>query len=175
MKLPNFMLRLLKQFRCRRVFKRWTAAERALDLLPGYTINRGDLIELGVGVHFGTGIFIDARGGLRIGTNVIFAPNVTILTYNHDFRNPDWKPYSPDFLLRKVVIGNHCWIGKNAIILPGAQIGNECVIGAGAVVGGAIAANSILAGNPAKVIGKTNYGKNARQYQVIHGNQRRFG
>jgi acetyltransferase-like isoleucine patch superfamily enzyme len=108
-RLPMFAKRLLKQFRCRRIFKRWGEAERCLDLLPGYRINRGDLIDLGIGVHFGDNIFIDARGGVRIGSNVIFAPDVSIISYNHDFRNPNWKPYSPDFQLRQVTIGSHCW------------------------------------------------------------------
>lgn len=175
MRLPRPVLRLLKQLRCRRVFGRWTEAERMLDLMPGYRIYRGDLIALGKGVHFGNNIFIDARGGLEIGTNVIFAPDVSILTYNHDFRDPEWKPYSPAFILKKVTVGSHCWIGKNVILLPGSSIGDGCVIGAGSVVSGRIPPGSIVAGNPAQVIGQTQFSPEARPYQVIHGQMRRFG
>jgi acetyltransferase-like isoleucine patch superfamily enzyme len=175
MKLPRIILMILKRFRCQRIFKRWTEAEQALDLMPGYCISDGDKIELGVGVHFGNEIYIDARGGVAIGSNVIFAPNVSILSYNHDFRNPDWKPYSPDFVLRKVTIGDHCWFGRGCMILPGAEIGDNCVIGAGSIVSGAIPSNSIVAGNPAKVIGQTKYNVDAKPYMVIHGKMRRFG
>lgn len=170
-----FLLRLMKQVRCRRIFGRWGEAEKCLDLLPGYRINRGELIELGVGVHFGDNIFIDARGGVSIGDNVIFAPDVSVLSYNHDFRNPRWKPYSKDFLLRRVNIGSHCWIGKNAIVLAGAEIGENCVIGAGSVVHGRIPPNSIAAGNPARIVGHTNYDDDALHYQSINGRKRRYG
>ncbi len=172
---PRAVLMVLKRVRCHRIFKRWTEAEQALDLMPGYRIHCGHLIELGVGVHFGPNIFIDARGGLKIGSNVIFGPDVSILSYNHDFRNPSWKPYSPDFILRKVIIGNHCWFGKSTIILPGAWIGDNCIIGAGSVVAGVVPSNSIVGGNPAKVIGQTYYDEDAKHYQVIYGKMRRFG
>jgi acetyltransferase-like isoleucine patch superfamily enzyme len=166
---------LLKQMRCRRIFKRWTPAEQALDLLPGFQIHNGEKIDLGIGVHFGNGIFIDARGGVAIGANVIFAPNVSVLSYNHDFRNPDWKPYSPDFILRKVTIGNHCWFGRGCMILPGTNIGDNCVIGAGSVVSGVIPPNSVVAGNPAKCIGTTEFSAHAKPYMTIYGQMRRFG
>ena len=52
-----------------------------------------------------------------------------------------------------VLIGNDVWIGLNAIILSGVQIGNGAVIGAGSVVVKNVPAYSIVAGNPAKVIG----------------------
>lgn len=50
-------------------------------------------------------------------------------------------------------IGNDVWIGLNAIILSGVQIGNGAVIGASSVVVKNVPAYSIVAGNPAKVIG----------------------
>jgi maltose O-acetyltransferase len=175
MRLPMFAKRLLKEIRCRRTFNRWGEPEMSLDLLPGYRINRGDLVKIGIGVHFGDNIFIDGRGGVTIGSNVIFAPDVSVLSYNHDFRNPKWKPYSPEFILREVKVGDHCWIGKNAILLPGAELGENCVVGAGSVVHGTVPANSVVAGNPARVIGHTHYDDDAAHYQVIHGLLRRFG
>ena len=51
-----------------------------------------------------------------------------------------------------VTIGNDVWIGGNVTILPGVTIGDNCTIGAGSVVTHDIPANSIAAGNPAKVI-----------------------
>ncbi len=49
-------------------------------------------------------------------------------------------------------IGKNCIIGVRSIILPGVNIGNSCVIAAGAVVSKDVPPNSIVAGNPAKVI-----------------------
>ena len=49
-------------------------------------------------------------------------------------------------------IGNQCFIGMNSIILPGVKIGNNVIVGAGAVVTKDIPSNTIVAGNPAKVL-----------------------
>lgn len=52
-----------------------------------------------------------------------------------------------------VIIGNDVWIGFNAIILSGVIIGNGAIVGAGAVVVKNVPSYSIVAGNPAKIIG----------------------
>ena len=49
-------------------------------------------------------------------------------------------------------IGDNCFLGMNAIILPGTRIGNNCIVGAGAVVSGDYPDNVVIAGNPARVI-----------------------
>ena len=51
-----------------------------------------------------------------------------------------------------VTIGDDCWIGGGAIICPGVTIGNRCVIVAGSVVTKDVADDSVVAGNPAKII-----------------------
>lgn len=59
-------------------------------------------------------------------------------------------------------IGDYCLIGTNAIVLPGVSIGNHVVVGAGSVVTKDVPANSLVAGNPARVlkrINTANYGK----------------
>ena len=49
-------------------------------------------------------------------------------------------------------IGERCFIGAHAIVLPGVRIGDECVIGSGSVVSQYMPSHSIVAGNPAKVV-----------------------
>ncbi len=49
-------------------------------------------------------------------------------------------------------IGNNVFIGMNSILLMGAKIGNNCIVGAGSVVKGEFPDNSVIAGNPAKII-----------------------
>jgi len=51
-----------------------------------------------------------------------------------------------------VAIGDHVWLGEEAMILKGARIGSNCVIGARSLVTGSIAANCLAAGNPARVL-----------------------
>jgi exopolysaccharide acyltransferase PssR len=58
-------------------------------------------------------------------------------------------------------IGENCFIGINAMILPGVRIGDQVIVGAGAVVTKDVPANSVVAGNPAKVI-KTGITMNSR-------------
>jgi virginiamycin A acetyltransferase len=68
---------------------------------------------------------------------------------------------------KDTVIGNDVWIGQGAKILPEARIGDGVIIGAGAVVGGAVPAFSIVAGNPARVVGRRFDAQTADRLQKI--------
>lgn len=57
-------------------------------------------------------------------------------------------------------IGCRCFIGANAIILPGISIGDEVIVGSGAVVTKNVPSNCIVAGNPAKIIKQGIHTKN---------------
>lgn len=57
-------------------------------------------------------------------------------------------------------IGQKCFIGSNAIIMPGVTIGDEVIVGSGAVVTKDVPSNCIVAGNPAKVIKQGIHTKN---------------
>ncbi len=51
-----------------------------------------------------------------------------------------------------ICVGNNVFIGNNSILLPGVIIGDNYIIGAGSVVSKNVPENSVVAGNPAKVI-----------------------
>ena len=53
-----------------------------------------------------------------------------------------------------IILGNNCWIGARAVILSGAVIGEGAIVGAGAVVDFAVPAATVVAGNPARLVGK---------------------
>jgi maltose O-acetyltransferase len=55
----------------------------------------------------------------------------------------------------RVKIGNRVFIGYNSLILPNTLIGDDVIIGAGSVVTKDVPSNSVVAGVPARVIGKT--------------------
>ncbi|MDD3999766.1 MAG: DapH/DapD/GlmU-related protein [Bacilli bacterium] len=83
-----------------------------------------------------------------IGKGTYIAPNVGIITTNHDIKNPEKHVIGQD-----VIIGANCWIGMNAMILPGVKLGDHTVIGAGAVVTKSFPEGfCVIAGNPAKKI-----------------------
>lgn len=87
---------------------------------------------------------------LIIGQGTYIAPNVGIITQNHDISDPDKRATAKD-----VRIGKKCWIGMNSVILPGVILGDNTVIGAGSVVTKSfVDGNCVIAGNPAKLIKK---------------------
>ena len=64
-------------------------------------------------------------------------------------------PAAADLPLKgDTVIGSDVWIGQNAVILPGVRIGDGAIIGANSVVSRDVAAYTIVAGNPARVLRK---------------------
>lgn len=86
--------------------------------------------------------------GIHIGDNTWVLRNAMILA--HDYcrgENGTGKRYD-------TFIGKNCVIGINSIILPGLTIGDHCVVAAGAVVTKDIPSNSMVAGNPAKILRK---------------------
>lgn len=87
---------------------------------------------------------------VRIGNHVMIGPAVQIYTVAHDLqaetRNQGWE------VARAIEIEENVWIGGGAILLPGVKIGRNAVVGAGAVVSRNVPANSVVVGNPARVI-----------------------
>ncbi len=108
--------------------------------------------------------FVD-NNRIEVGDNVLISSNVQIYTSTHPVEleerlTPDWTPASGEYFCRTralpVRIGNGCWIGGGAILLPGVTIGDGAVIGAGSVVTKDIPANCVAAGNPCRVIRQIN-------------------
>lgn len=83
---------------------------------------------------------------VEIGNNVTIT-NATILA--HDASTKGFLGYTK---IAKVKIGNNVFIGFGSIILPGVTIGNNVIVGAGSIVRADIPDNSVVVGNPAKVI-----------------------
>lgn len=89
-------------------------------------------------------------GNIIIGKGTYIAPNVGIITANHDPN--DLEKHLPG---KDVVLGEKCWIGMNSVILPGVVLGNHTIVGAGSVVTKSFPdGNCVIAGNPAKIIKK---------------------
>ncbi|MGQ3376823.1 acyltransferase [Priestia endophytica] len=87
---------------------------------------------------------------ISIGDNVTLASRVYILA--HDASTKLHIGYTK---IGKVSIGNNVFIGANSTILPHVRIGNNVIVGAGSVVSKDVPDNSVIAGNPAKLITNT--------------------
>ncbi|GIL14323.1 MAG: hypothetical protein BroJett038_30430 [Chloroflexota bacterium] len=83
-----------------------------------------------------------------IGKGTYIAPNVGLITMNHNPCNLDEHLPPED-----IVIGEKCWIGMNSVILPGVTLGRRTIVAAGSVVNHSFPdGNCIIAGAPAKFI-----------------------
>jgi len=93
------------------------------------------------------GCYIQGRGGIWIGDYTQIAPNVIIVSSNHDSHDLRNNILSP------VSIGKYCWIGGNACITPGITLGDFTTVAAGSVVTKSFESGyCLVAGNPAKKI-----------------------
>lgn len=111
-------------------------------------------LKIGNDCRINSNVYINARSGVEIGNDVTLSNGTKILSTGYDIEN--WMTTGQKIHIKNtpVKIGNHCWIGTNAIILPGVNItGEYVVIGAGAVVTKDITESRVLvAGNPAKIV-----------------------
>lgn len=111
-------------------------------------------ISLGDRARIGECTMIQAGGGVEIGNDVLLGPGVKIWSANHGFSDLHTPIQEQPFEKKAVKIGNGCWIGANAFLMPGVELGEGCVVSAGAVVSGKkYPEYKIIAGNPARVIG----------------------
>jgi len=103
---------------------------------------------------------------IEIGENTIISSNVYFLVHDYSIGTairavrPITKGAMPHFL-KETKIGNNVFIGARSIILPGTTIGDNTIIGAGSVVKGNIPSGVVVAGNPAKILKKTEEYANA--------------
>lgn len=135
-----------------------TPAQRALleELLPNIpedsNISPPMQIDMAKNVRVDHGVFINhnltimARGGVEIGEGVMIGPHVSLLTANHDFAD------HYVLLCGEIKLQKNAWIGANATILAGVTVGENAVVAAGAVVTKDVPANTVVGGNPARVL-----------------------
>ena len=124
------------------------AIDSTLWLIPPFYTGFGRNIQFGKNVFVNSaGTFMD-RGGIYIDDEVFIGPKVNLITINHDI-----NPFNRNTTICKPIhIEKRVWIGVAVTILPGVRIGENSIIGANAVVTKDVPSNTIVGGNPAKVI-----------------------
>lgn len=103
--------------------------------------------HIGDNVCIDNSCFIDFSGGIEIGNNTLISNNTTIETHTHGY-DPHLTPIG-----MKLVIEDNVWIGMHVIVLPQVnRIGKGSIIAAGSIVTHDVSENTIVGGNPARVI-----------------------
>ena len=99
-----------------------------------------------------------SAGNIYIEDNVRIALNTSILTNNHDFYERDVPT------VKDVRICKNAWNGAGVTILPGVTIGENAIVGAAGIVATKdVAPNTVVAGNPAKVIREVRTGERFKE------------
>src|ERR1700719_3701816 len=109
----------------------------------------------GVDISIGRNVFINQNctfydlGGLDISDDVMIGPNVILITTGHPLEPSQRRAATTG---KPIVIEKGVWIAAGAIIIGGVTVGEHSVVAAGSVVTKDVPANSLVGGNPARVI-----------------------
>jgi len=110
----------------------------------------------GQNIHVGDHVYLNVQCAIldcaevRIGARVMVGPAVQIYTAAH-LLQAEGRIQGLE-VAKPIVIEDNVWIGGGAILLPGVTVGRNAVVGAGAVVSRNVPPDTVVAGNPARVI-----------------------
>jgi acetyltransferase-like isoleucine patch superfamily enzyme len=112
-------------------------------------------LRIGDNSGFGHECAFSVGKEIRIGSHCRFASNIAIFDSSGHPSEPTARmrgePPAVDDV-RPVIIGDNVWIGTGCIIYPGVTIGDNSIVSAGSVVMSSVPANTVVAGNPARMV-----------------------
>ena len=119
------------------------------SLIPPFYTTGGEKIRIGRNVFINQNCTMYDLGGIDIGDDVLIGPNVSLITSGH--------PIEPSrrragVTARPIVIGTTVWIAAGVTIIGGVTVGDNSVVAAGSVVTHDVPPNTLVGGNPARVI-----------------------
>jgi acetyltransferase-like isoleucine patch superfamily enzyme len=110
---------------------------------------------------------------ISLGDGVVVSREVMFLTHDYSIARGlnaigegGWSGTNTPHRVGAIEVGRNCFVGARASLLPGTHIGANCIIGACSVVRGVIPANSIVIGNPARIVANTL--EWAREHKRLH-------
>lgn len=144
----------LNRWICRRKFKHFG---KKSDFRPFAFAHSCSKISIGrnVTIHPGSVLSADPQvnGNIIIEDDVASGSNVHLYAVNHRYDRTDLPVKKQGYYpAEEVRICSGAWIGANVTVLAGVTIGRNAVVGAGSVVTRDVAAGTVVAGNPAKLL-----------------------
>jgi acetyltransferase-like isoleucine patch superfamily enzyme len=106
-------------------------------------------LELGHRTIVGPRSLLDARGGIRLGDDVNVSGRARFMTARHDVQDPEFGA-----VFEPAIVEDRVWIALGATVLGGVRIGEGAVVAANATVTRDVEAYSVVAGSPARPVGK---------------------
>ena len=122
------------------------------NILPPFRCDYGFRIEVGENFFANYNFIVLDGNYVRIGDNVWIAPNVGIYAAGHPLDAVD-RIGGEEYAF-PVTIGDNVWIGGGVTIIGGVTIGKNAVVAAGSVVIRDVPPDTLVAGNPARVVRK---------------------
>lgn len=133
-----------------------------VDINGCLSVGKEGSITLGDYALVGPRALIQALTRVDIGRFAFIGPDVLIIDSNHhsiyatdrmiDVLGVDKGISGLNAASKPITIGNHVWIGRRAMIFKGVAIGDRAIVGAGAVVTHDVPPDTVVAGNPAKIV-----------------------
>ena len=139
-----------EDFRVRRTLRDMAACGHNVRLSPNVRILSVERLSLGNDVDINDFTHIFAGGGVSIGDGCLISSHCVLASVTH----PKELARRTELVLRPIRLERNVWLGAGALVLPGITVGEGAIIGAGAVITRDVPAGSIVAGNPARSIGK---------------------
>lgn len=118
-------------------------------LIPPFYTAGGDEIRVGHRVFVNQNCTFYDLGGLHIADDVMIGPNVSLLTTGHPLAPSQRRTAT---IGKPIVIEKNVWIAAGATIIGGVTVGENAVVAAASVVTRDVPPNTLVAGNPARVI-----------------------
>ncbi|MBS0222184.1 MAG: sugar O-acetyltransferase [Proteobacteria bacterium] len=118
-------------------------------LIPPFYAVGGDEIRIGRNVFVNQNCTFYDLGGLDIADDVMIGPNVSLITTGHPL---DPSQRSAATIGKRIVVERNVWIATGATIIGGVTVGENSVVAAGSVVTKDVPPNTLVGGNPARVI-----------------------
>lgn len=133
---------------CSGIFK---SCGKKVNIATGAFFGDGRNIE--IGEYSGIGVNCKVPNDIKIGDNVMMAPNVIVLNSKHNFDRTDIPMvHQGSTKLVTPIIEDDVWIGTNSIILPEVTLKKGTIVAAGSIVTKTFPQYSIIGGNPARLI-----------------------